>query len=96
MCGITGILSNNKVNHILYEALFHIQHRGQDSHGFLTCDNKNIYSIKDKGLINNSIKNITILWHISVIMIKIPQKLKPSTQNWSQSQEKHLKMRFLS
>ena len=61
MCGITGIISNNTIKYILYESLFHIQHRGQDSHGLLTCDNHYIYSIKESGLINNSIKNITIL-----------------------------------
>ena len=61
MCGITGIISNNTINHILYEALFHIQHRGQDSHGLLTSDNRTIYSIKENGLINKSIKNITTL-----------------------------------
>jgi len=62
MCGITGIISSNKnINEILYNSLFHIQHRGQDSHGILTCDNKKLYFIKESGLINNSTKKISIL-----------------------------------
>ncbi len=62
MCGITGIISSNKnINERLYNSLFHIQHRGQDSHGVLTSDNENLYFIKESGLINNSTKNISIL-----------------------------------
>ena len=62
MCGITGIISSNKnINERLYNSLFHIQHRGQDSHGILTCDNKKLYFIKESGLINNSTKKISIL-----------------------------------
>lgn len=62
MCGITGIISNKKnINQVLYNSLFHIQHRGQDSHGVLTMDDTNLYFIKEKGLINNSTANISIL-----------------------------------
>ena len=62
MCGITGIISNKQnINHTLYNSLFHIQHRGQDSHGVLTMDDSNLYFIKEKGLINNSTANISIL-----------------------------------
>ena len=62
MCGITGIISNNKdINYTLYNSLFHIQHRGQDSHGVLTSDKNNLYFIKENGLINNSTTNISIL-----------------------------------
>ena len=62
MCGITGIISKNKnINYTLYNSLFHIQHRGQDSHGVLTSDKNNFYFIKENGLINNSTKNISIL-----------------------------------
>ena len=39
MCGITGILAPDKDENIiqeLYDSLFHIQHRGQDSFGMYT------------------------------------------------------------
>lgn len=41
MCGITGIISNeeNIINE-LYESLFNLQHRGQNSSGFITYSNK--------------------------------------------------------
>jgi len=37
MCGIVGIISHNRVAAELYESLIHLQHRGQDSAGILTC-----------------------------------------------------------
>ena len=45
MCGISGIISLKKENIIndLYESLFHLQHRGQDSCGINTSDNKELY-----------------------------------------------------
>jgi amidophosphoribosyltransferase len=55
MCGITGILSiKNKTQNIfseLYESLFHLQHRGQDSAGFAVY-NEEIKIYKKTGLIN--------------------------------------------
>lgn len=53
MCGISGIISLKKENIIndLYESLFHLQHRGQDSCGINTSDNKKLYTVKGQGLI---------------------------------------------
>ena len=65
MCGITALISNNNKNIIydLYESLYHLQHRGQDSFGlsFLNINKLNI--IKYKSLlssvdINNELLNI--------------------------------------
>ncbi len=60
MCGITGILSPDKDENIiqeLYDSLFHIQHRGQDSFGMYTYRSKDKrYShIKQEGLLANNI-----------------------------------------
>lgn len=52
MCGITGVISNSNINHILYESLFHIQHRGQNSYGFALLENKDIKTIKNSSFIN--------------------------------------------
>ncbi len=38
MCGIVGIVSHRAVASELYESLIHLQHRGQDTAGILTCD----------------------------------------------------------
>ena len=40
MCGIVGIYSHEPVAHELYESLIHLQHRGQDAAGMLTCDQR--------------------------------------------------------
>ena len=59
MCGITGLISfsNNKVIYDLFESLYHLQHRGQDSYGFATvnsCKQDCINIVKNKGLINDN------------------------------------------
>lgn len=40
MCGIVGIHSHEPVASDLYESLIHLQHRGQDAAGILTCDQR--------------------------------------------------------
>lgn len=40
MCGIVGIVSQKPVAAELYESLLHLQHRGQDTAGILTADEK--------------------------------------------------------
>lgn len=40
MCGIVGISSHQSVAMELYESLAHLQHRGQDMAGILTCDER--------------------------------------------------------
>lgn len=40
MCGIVGFFSHKPVAVELYESLLHLQHRGQDTAGILTCDER--------------------------------------------------------
>lgn len=40
MCGITGIYSQQPVADELYGSLIHLQHRGQDAAGILTCQQR--------------------------------------------------------
>jgi amidophosphoribosyltransferase len=40
MCGIVGIYSHEPVAYELFESLIHLQHRGQDAAGVLTCDQR--------------------------------------------------------
>lgn len=40
MCGIVGIHSHEPVATELYDSLIHLQHRGQDAAGILTCDER--------------------------------------------------------
>ena len=55
MCGITAVLSNKDNIFIdLYESLYHLQHRGQDSFGFSYFDQKKDIKIyKQKGLVSS-------------------------------------------
>ena len=59
MCGITSIISFNCTNIIndLYESLYHLQHRGQDSYGFSYIIDDKTVVIKNKGLINMNTEN---------------------------------------
>ena len=60
MCGITSVISFNDINIIndLYESLYHLQHRGQDSYGFSYIQDSKIVVDKNKGLINMNTKDI--------------------------------------
>jgi amidophosphoribosyltransferase len=40
MCGIVGIYSHEPVAAELYDSLIHLQHRGQDAAGMLTCNER--------------------------------------------------------
>lgn len=40
MCGIVGIYSHEPVAAELYDSLIHLQHRGQDAAGILTCSDR--------------------------------------------------------
>ncbi|WED42359.1 amidophosphoribosyltransferase [Legionella cardiaca] len=40
MCGIVGIYSHQPIASELYDSLIHLQHRGQDAAGILTCDQR--------------------------------------------------------
>lgn len=40
MCGIVGIFSHTPVAAELYDSLIHLQHRGQDAAGILTCSER--------------------------------------------------------
>lgn len=50
MCGIVGIYSHEPVACELYESLIHLQHRGQDAAGILTCDQR-FYTKHGLGLV---------------------------------------------
>lgn len=56
MCGISAVISNDNIFEILYESLFHLQHRGQNSNGFAIYnqEEKQINVLKNDGILNNS------------------------------------------
>ncbi len=50
MCGIVGIYSQGPVAAELHDSLIHLQHRGQDAAGILTCDER-FYTKHGLGLV---------------------------------------------
>lgn len=58
MCGISGLISNKNVSNTLYESLFHLQHRGQNSYGFALCKNNEINIYKKEGLLKDYDMNL--------------------------------------
>ena len=53
MCGIIGIVAQERVNQALYDGLTVLQHRGQDAAGIMTCDGDRLYLRKDNGLVRD-------------------------------------------
>lgn len=61
MCGISAIIHNtNNIVEILYKSLFNIQHRGQQSSGFLffSSKQKKIFKSKKLGLVDCHLENL--------------------------------------
>lgn len=50
-CAVVGIFNANAAKKA-YLSLFAMQHRGQEASGISSSDGKNIYTIKDRGLVN--------------------------------------------
>ena len=53
MCGIVGVVSNNPVNQLLYDALLLLQHRGQDAAGIATSHSSMFSMHKANGLVRD-------------------------------------------
>ena len=53
MCGISGIYGHHNASELNYLGLYSLQHRGQESAGIVSSDNKKLYSHKGMGLVSN-------------------------------------------
>lgn len=63
MCGVGAVIhKTDNINNLLYEILFNLQHRGQDSSGFITYDSKNkkIYKTHNFGLVENNLSQVSM------------------------------------
>tara|TARA_Y100001968_G_scaffold7591_1_gene6483 strand:- start:26316 stop:27776 length:1461 start_codon:yes stop_codon:yes gene_type:complete len=54
MCGIVGIVSSEDVNQKIYDSLLLLQHRGQDSTGIVTMDQRMFHIYKSKGQVSTA------------------------------------------
>ena len=53
MCGVIGVVANNPVNQLIYDALLLLQHRGQDAAGMTTNLGQRFYMHKGKGMVRD-------------------------------------------
>jgi amidophosphoribosyltransferase len=53
MCGIVGVVSNDPVNQLIYDALLLLQHRGQDAAGIATHNGRSFHMHKANGLVRD-------------------------------------------
>ena len=53
MCGIVGVVANEPVNQLIYDALLLLQHRGQDAAGIATHNGRSFYMHKANGLVRD-------------------------------------------
>ena len=53
MCGIVGIVSQQEVAQVIYDALLVLQHRGQDSAGIVVCDGNKLNLRKANGQVSD-------------------------------------------
>ena len=53
MCGIVGVVGQEPVANVIYEALTVLQHRGQEAAGIVTCEQGRLHLCKDNGLVKN-------------------------------------------
>jgi amidophosphoribosyltransferase len=53
MCGIVGLVSQDPVNQLIYDALLLLQHRGQDAAGIVTEQKRKFFMHKAKGMVRD-------------------------------------------
>ena len=53
MCGIVAITSYHDVASTIYESLTILQHRGQDAAGMATCDDGQLFLVRNNGLVSD-------------------------------------------
>lgn len=53
MCGIVGVISQQPVNQLIYDALLLLQHRGQDAAGIVTGSGSRLFMHKARGMVRD-------------------------------------------
>ncbi len=86
-CGVVAIVAPGRdVAHICYDALYALQHRGQESAGMATFDDHQITVVKDNGLVSHVFTDTTLRALAGSIVIGHTRYSTSGSANWTAAQ----------
>ncbi|MEI7654807.1 MAG: amidophosphoribosyltransferase [Actinomycetota bacterium] len=86
-CGVVGIVAPNRpVAHWCFDALFALQHRGQESAGMATFDGESITVMKDNGLVFSVFDERTLMSLRGSFAIGHTRYSTSGSANWTAAQ----------
>ena len=86
-CGVVAIVAPGRdVAHICYDALYALQHRGQESAGMATFHNQQITVVKDNGLVSHVFADTTLRALAGSIVIGHTRYSTSGSANWTAAQ----------
>ncbi len=86
-CGVVGIVAPGRdVSHLCYDALYALQHRGQESAGMATFQNEQITVVKDNGLVSHVFADTTLRALAGSIVIGHTRYSTSGSANWTAAQ----------
>src|SRR5665213_200233 len=86
-CGGVGIVAPGRdVAHLCYDALFALQHRGQESAGMATFQNEQITVVKDNGLVSHVFAETTLRALAGSLVIGHTRYSTSGSANWTAAQ----------
>ena len=86
-CGVVGIVAPGRaVAHLCYDALYALQHRGQESAGMATFQNEQITVVKDNGLVSHVFADSTLRALGGSLVIGHTRYSTSGSANWTAAQ----------
>jgi amidophosphoribosyltransferase len=86
-CGVVGIVAPGRsVAHLCYDALYALQHRGQESAGMATFQNEQITVVKDNGLVSHVFAETTLRALAGSLVIGHTRYSTSGSANWTAAQ----------
>lgn len=86
-CGVVGIVAPGRdVAHLCYDALYALQHRGQESAGMATFVNEQITVVKDNGLVSHVFSDTTLQALAGSFVIGHTRYSTSGSANWTAAQ----------
>jgi amidophosphoribosyltransferase len=86
-CGVVGVVAPGRdVAYLCYDALFALQHRGQESAGMATFQNQQITVVKDNGLVSHVFADTTLRALAGSLVIGHTRYSTSGSANWTAAQ----------